>query len=550
MEATKKKKGIGRIVLTVVLCILLLVTIVADALAFGVYADALDKAFPASRGDQEKVGAARENALAVAQEIEEEGAVLLENDGALPLTGEKINLLGYSSLNPIYGGTGSGGSSYTENRVDIVTALTQAGFEVNQAPLDMYSKIETQTGNTFQVDFSIGEPAATEELAGEMGQEFLYKGDCSFESMKEYSDTAVIVLSRKGGEGNDLPTIMTDYTSYAPDQSRHYLELNSAEQSLIDEAKATFGNVIVLINAGNAMELGFLENEGTAAPDTAGDIDAALWIGDIGDVGSIGVANILKGEVNPSGRLADIYPYAVETIPSYYNFDTYEYTNSAECFADFESHPAYLLNYQEGIYIGYRYFETRQSYDYTTREGEQLTGLTYGEVVQYPFGYGLSYTDFTWEIENITSQTALGQDDVIEVEVKVTNTGDTAGKDVVELYYSAPYYSEGSHIQKSEVVLGGYAKTAEIAPGESDTVSITLSVEDMASYDDQGYYSSEGSYVVEAGDYEISLRSDSHTVKDGLSYTFQIPQTIVYADQDTQTENGADALYVGKRSTD
>ena len=550
MEMKKKRRGMKCKILAGLLSVVLGVTVVADVLVFTKYADALDKAFPAPKGEEKKIDVATENALAVAQEIEEEGVVLLENDGALPMVTGKINLLGYSAVNPIYGGTGSGGSSYLENRVDIVTALKEAGYEVNQSVVDMYSGIDVQTGNTFEVDFSINEPAATEELAEKMGQEFKYTGDCSFESMKEFSDTAVIVISRKGGEGNDLPTIMTEHTSYSPDQSKHYLELNSAESSLIEKAKATFGNVIVLINTGNAMELGFLENEVAAGADKAGDIDAALWIGDIGDVGAIGVANILKGDVNPSGRLADIYPYAVETIPSYYNFDTYEYTNSKECFKEFDSHPAYLINYQEGIYVGYRYYETRELYEYTTREGERLSGLTYEDVVQYPFGYGLSYTDFQWEVEDVTADTNLTEDSVIDITVKVTNIGNTKGKDVVELYYSAPYYSETSHIQKSEVVLGAYAKTKEIAPGESDIVQISLNAQDMVSYDDQKYYSKTGSYVLEAGDYEISLRSDSHTIKDGLTFNYNVPETIVFVEEEAKTENAENVQCVGKRTWD
>lgn len=546
----RKKKKKGTFALAIVLGFVLLLTITADALMFGKYSSALDKAFPASKGDPDKVEAASRYALSVAQEMQEEGTVLLENNGVLPMNTSKINLLGVSSVNPIYGGTGSGGSSYTENRVDLVTAFTNAGFTLNPAPLDMYRNVDVQTENTFSVDFSIHEPAATESLAQDMGQTFLYTGDCSFEAMKEFSDTAVIVIARKGGEGNDLPLTMEAYTSYKPDQSRHYLELNSAEEALLAQAKAVFGNVIVLINAGNAMELGFLENTNSSAPGTTGDIDAALWIGDIGDVGSIGVVNILKGDVNPSGRLVDTYPYAVETIPSYYNFDTYTYTNSSSCFTDFDSHPAYLLNYQEGIYVGYRYYETRESFDYTTREGETKTGLSYEDVVQYPFGYGLSYTDFQWEIQDITKSAALDADSVIELLVTVTNTGNTAGKDVVELYYAPPYDADGSHIQKSAVVLGAYAKTKNLLPGESQTLTLTLAAEDMASYDDQRYYSSTGSYVLEAGNYEISLRSDAHTIKDSLSFSFEVPNTIVFADAATRTEAGANASYIGKRSAD
>ena len=386
--------------LTAVTALLLAVGIVADVAMFGVFPSSLDKAFPGQNGDPELQKTSYANGLSVAQKIEEEGAVLLKNDGALPLAGtnRKINLLGYASANPVYGGTGSGGSSYTANRTDFAKAFTDAGFEVNQNLVNLYRPKNNEGGNTFSVDFSIPELPATEELAKDMGVEYQYTGDCSFEAMKDFSDTAVVVFSRKGGEGNDLPTSMAENTSYAPDQSKHYLELNSAEQSLLEQAEATFDNVIVLINSGNAMELGFLNDEG---------VDAALWIGDPGDVGTIGIVNILTGAVNPSGRLPDIYPYAVETTPSYYNFDTFEYTNSKDCFKNFESHPAYLVEYQEGIYVGYRYYETRESYDYTTREGENLTGLSYNDVVQFPFGYGLSYTSFDWELENTIPTTGI-----------------------------------------------------------------------------------------------------------------------------------------------
>ena len=530
--------------LTAVTALLLAVGIVADVAMFGVFPSSLDKAFPGQNGDPELQKTSYANGLSVAQKIEEEGAVLLKNDGALPLAGtnRKINLLGYASANPVYGGTGSGGSSYTANRTDFVKAFTDAGFEVNQNLVNLYSPKNNEGGNTFSVDFSIPELPATEELAKDMGVEYQYTGDCSFEAMKDFSDTAVVVFSRKGGEGNDLPTSMAENTSYAPDQSKHYLELNSAEQSLLEQAEATFDNVIVLINSGNAMELGFLNDEG---------VDAALWIGDPGDVGTIGIVNILTGAVNPSGRLPDIYPYAVETTPSYYNFDTFEYTNSNDCFKNFESHPAYLVEYQEGISVGYRYYETRESYDYTTREGENLTGLSYNDVVQFPFGYGLSYTSFDWELENTIPTTVTAQD-TLEWNVKVTNTGNVAGKDVVELYYSAPYYSAaegGSGLQKAGEVLGGFAKTKELQPGETETVTISMPVEQMASYDAQKYYTSTGSYVLEAGEYQISLRTDSHTVKDNLTMTCKVAENEVF--QDSAFGSGVEnCKYVGKRSSD
>ena len=550
MKKTDGKKPIR--LLTVLTCLVLVVAIVADILMFGVFGTSLDKAFPGIAKEQEAADAAYDNGLKLALKIEEEGAVLLENNGALPLaeSNRKVNLLGYTSAAPVYGGTGSGGSSYTANRTDFVTAFTDAGFEVNPALVKLYSANADNGGNTFGVDFSINELPATEELASTMGQQFKYTGDCSFESLKAYSETAVIIFSRKGGEGNDLPTNMAEFATYAPDQSKHYLELNSAEQSLVEQAKATFNNVIVLINAGNALELGFLENETNKGPDQTGDIDAAIWMGDPGDVGTRAIVNILTGAVNPSGRLPDIYPYAVETTPSFYNFDTYEYTNSNTAFEAFDSHPAYLIEYQEGIYVGYRYYETRQSYDYTTLEGEKKTGLSYDDVVQYPFGYGLSYTSFSWEVTPAKEGT-VKETDTLKFTVKVTNTGSVAGKDVVELYYTAPYYSAfngGSGIQKAGVVLGAFAKTGVIEPGKSETVTLELPVMQMASYDDLRYYTSTGSYVLEAGDYTISIRSDSHTVKGG-SYTYNLAENVVYADQ-SSAANSNNSRYVGKRSTD
>ena len=537
-----RKIGIG------LLAQLACVAVGAAVAMFGVFSDQLDKAFPAPVEQNESTKESYDNGLAVAERIESEGAVLLKNDGALPMGATKVNLLGFGAYNPVYGGTGSGGSSYTANRTDFLTAFADAGIEVNPATAAVYQSDDEEGANTFEVDFSIQEVPATEELAAEMGEEFRYVGDASFEAMREYSDTAVIVISRKGGEGNDLPTSMADYGRTESDRSKHYLELNDAELSLLDQAEATFEKVIVLVNTGNAMELGFIEDGGEGSADATGDVDAALWIGDPGDVGTRAVASILKGDVNPSGRLADIYPYAVETTPSFYNFDTFTYTNSTECFEAFESHPAYLLNYQEGIYVGYRYCETRESYDYTTLEGEQVTGASYDDVVQYPFGYGLSYTTFEWAVSDATPEGAIDQTDTISVTVDVTNTGDVAGKDVVELYYTAPYYADGSGIQKPGAVLGGFAKTPLIEPGETVSVTIELAVEDMASYDDRCYYSENGSYVLEGGDYVISLRRDSHTVVD--ERTYQIDGSIVFNEESASTGVEQTASYVGKRSSD
>ncbi|ETY70410.1 glycoside hydrolase family 3 N-terminal domain-containing protein [Bifidobacterium moukalabense] len=541
MAEKKRSAGLWRRILIVFLAIIAVIAVIADVLAFSVFSLSLDKAFPGKvDASSSAVTEARRNALNVAQTEENEGVVLLKNDGVLPTDIGKVNLLGYGAYNPVYGGSGSGGSSYTANRTDFVTAFEQAGIKVNPDIKSVYANNDSGK-NTFEVDFSIPEAGLSS-----------YTGNASFERMRDYSDTAVVVISRKGGEGNDLPTDMSQYSKTDNDKKRHYLELSEAEEALMNKTKETFKRVIVLINAGNAMELGFLDDaDGTnAKPDSTGDIDAALWIGDPGDVGTKSVVNILKGEINPSGRLADIYPYAVETTPSYYNFGEYRYTNSNDCFKDFDSHPAYLVNYQEGVYIGYRYYETRTSYDYTTREGEKRTGLTYDDVVQFPFGYGLSYTTFDWKVTDVTEQGTIDQHSKISVTIDVTNTGKVAGKDVVELYYGAPYHKDGSHIQKPGAVLGGFAKTEEIQPGETKSVSIDIEASDMASYDSLKYYSSTGSYVMEQGDYTISLRHDSHTAAKNATFTYHVPTAIVFNDAKASTGKDPSAKYVGKRDSD
>lgn len=526
--------------------ILMAAVVLADFLMLDVFASPLDKALICPGIDQDALENAREKGLRTAEEIEAEGIVLLENNGTLPFLEEteKINLLGFRSYYPIYGGTGSGGSSYTDNRISLVEALEAEGMEINPALKECYENVGKTESNTFEVDFSIPEYAAEEELAQALGQEYLFSGDASWEAMKEYSDTAVLTFGRTGGENNDLPLDMEKYTQYGPDQSKHYLELNSAELSMLKKAEETFEHVIILINSSHVMELGFLDDE---------NVDAAVWIGGIGDVGSLSVAGVLSGRIDPSGRTVDTYPYQMESVPSYYNFGEYAYTNSADCFdrEDDEPQTAFLVEYQEGIYVGYRYYETRDLYSYVTREGEAIEDAPYDLVVQYPFGYGLSYTDFDWEIVSATDDRAIDENDRISCQVRVTNTGERAGKEVVQLYYSPPYYpeTEGSGIQKAGVVLGDYAKTGELEPGESEILELDLAVEDMASYDESGYYAENGAYVLEAGDYEISLRTNAHQVMDDFRFKYHLDKTIVYAAE--EGSSGVDGILCqGKRSSD
>ena len=532
-----------RIILRGLGVLLIVVAIVADVLMLGVFASPLDKAMLVLRRDKDEVEwrQAQAYSLSAAEEIEANGIVLLENDGALPLPREtkRVNLLGCRAYNPIFGGTGSGGSAYTENRVSLQQAMGEQGIEVNPAISAVYQKSAKQETNTFEVDFSIREWAAERDLAEALGQPFLFEGEASWESMKAYSDICVLVFGRGGGEDNDLPLSMEAYTDYAPDKTKHYLELNSAELSLLKRARETFGTVIVLVNASNAMELGFLEEQR---------VNAALWVGSLGDVGSRAIAAVLCGEVNPSGRTVDTYPYQVEVIPSYANFDVYAYPNSAGCFDRDAGLPqtAFLVEYREGIYVGYRYFETRQSYDYVTREGEAVRGAAYEDVVQYPFGYGLSYADFIWEMVEPPEIARMDDLETYNFTVRVTNTGTVAGRDVVELYYTAPYDSTGSKLQKAGAVLGDFAKTQLLQPGEAQVLTLMLNRESMASYDESGYYASGGAYALERGEYGFSLRSDAHTVKDGLVFTGRLEKTLVYADAGEH----ADVLYAGKRPSD
>ena len=257
-------------------------------------------------------------------------------------------------------------------------------------------------------------------------------------SFNSFSDAAVLMFGRGGGEGGDLAQDMSGFDdNYVKGQ--HQLELNQDEKDMLEIAKSNFDKVVVLINSSAAMELGVLENDP--------DIDAVLWIGSPGQTGFLAVAEILNGTVNPSGRTADIYAADFTKDPTFVNFGNFQYSNISR---NNSTGNGYLVQYEEGIYIGYRYYETAAAEGF----------IDYDKAVVYPFGYGLSYTDFDWEI---TGQELENADGEISIDVKVTNTGDYAGKDVVQLYYSAPYYEGG--IEKSETVLGDFIKTGLIEPG-------------------------------------------------------------------------------------
>lgn len=460
----------------------------------------------------------------IIEEVTNEGVVLTKNtDGFLPIAPQRINVFGWASTNPIYGGTGSG-TVDTTTAVGILQGLENSGFETNNELSEMYVNYRADRP---AISINDGQDWTLPEVpAADYSSEII-------ENAKAFSDTAVIVISRTGGEGADLPFDMGPvmdgstmdlgtkymrgtytnnsdaYQDYEAGQS--YLELSRSERDLVELVCGEFDDVIVIYNGANTLELGWTEDYEQ--------IKGVLLCAGAGSTGFNSLGNILSGKINPSGKTADTWLKDLDRAPYINNIGHFAYTNlddvAAAAKAAWERADGIVsfVNYVEGIYVGYRFFET------AAEEGL----IDYDETVMYPFGYGLSYTTFSQEMGDL--QVA---DDSIRVDVTVTNTGDTAGKDVVELYYNPPYTDGG--IEKASVNLVAFDKTDLLEPGQSQTLTLTFHVEDMASYDTYGT----GHYVVEQGDYAISLRTDSHTVVD--TKTYQVAADIVY--DENRTHNG------------
>jgi len=510
MKAKKPLKGFIR--KEAWLAFALVVVIVVNTILLGPVYSMVNMAMGGGTISDEAI----EEAKALATEIAEEGIVLLKNDdAALPLAeGTKVNVFGWSSTNPIYGGTGSGALSDAYPTVDFLTGLTDAGIEYNQDLVDFYTgwRTERPTVGMMGQDWTIPEPTVSEY--GSL-----------ITDAKDFSDTAIFFIARSGGEGADLPQSYDGEDTFSTegmfgasgvrysdqkddlDASKSYLELSNREQALLDEVTANFDKVIVVVNSANAMELGFV-NDYTQ-------IKSVLYCPGTGQTGFDGLGEILAGQINPSGKTADTFVSDLFATPTANNFGDFDYTNMDEygfenMFAEGGMAYPTFVNYVEGIYVGYKYYETA----YAEAQAGNME-FDYDSTVLYPFGYGLSYTTFSQEMGPITNDGTT-----VSFDVTVTNTGDVAGKDVVEVYYNPPYTNGG--IEKAAANLIQFAKTSTLEPGASETINISFALEDMASYDTYG----EGCYVLEAGDYEISINSDSHNKI--ATDTVTVGSTIVY----------------------
>ncbi len=433
---------------------------------------------------------ARDHSVAVAERVQSEGMVLLRNEhSTLPLANKKVSVFGTTAAKPVYGGGGAGGIS-SGSATDLYTAFDKEGIQYNKSLYNLYNNYAYHQKATTE-DFKRPGKSLLDTLLPSIGgflagvtPEMPAK-DLSSDVVKQaaaYSDTAIYAIGRAGTETQDLTPAK--------------LRLSSDERATLQQIDDHFKHVVLIVNSTNAMELGFVES--------MKHVDAVLWVGATGEVGTYSVAKALTGEVNPSGRLTDTYAYNVESNPAVTNTGDFQYVKK-----DGTKSGRYFVKYKEGIYTGYRYYET------FVPENE------YRQVVQYPFGYGMSYTTFKWDVVNTKTNS-----DTIQATVRVTNTGKVAGKDVVELYYRAPYTAGG--VEKSAINLGGYAKTKELKAGESQDVTVTFTTDSMASYDS----TTAKSWVLDAGTYTLSVARNVHDIVDTFSY-HQSDKKVIATDSKT-----------------
>ena len=460
--------------------------------------------------DEETLDIASESGQAMARRIMTEGAIMLKNDGALPLdysTDKQVNVFGWRSVDWIYGSEGfnaSGGvapenDNFDEN-VDIYKALNKYGIRYNTELYDMYYryvKPDHQSADLRGVHIStlisLREPKIDDKE---------YYSDDLLSRAQEYSDTAIVVIGRMSGEGMNADTTKQDKEGpgVVSDGTRHYLEISTEEEALLTYCGANFENVIVIMNVSNPFEMGFLE--------TIPGIDACLYVGFTGTRAAQALPGLLYGDTSPSGRTVDTFAYDLWTNPANVFKGGLSYTDYGRSYAD----------YVENVYVGYKWYETADA-EGIWNDVSNVHGTGYEGVVQFPFGHGMSYNEYSWEVGEITAGDgpiaeggAFTDKTKFTIPVTVTNNGDYPGRDVVEVYVTPPY-TDGE-IEKASVTLAGYGKTNELQPGASETIEITVDPYDFASYDcyDKNKNNFKG-WELDEGTYTFSLRTDAHTVK-------------------------------------
>lgn len=551
----KSKFGVKQIVLCIV-SVVIIAVLIAGNIVLNANSITLHKVFNSLTGntgyDPVPGGEAYEMGDAMVSQLVEDSVVLLRNeDNTLPLDAakekeKKVNLFGWNATTKGYllSGTGSGGSPVLDvNRVDLAQAFTEAGYEYNT---DLYEKYATGSGAGSNTINNIGQASATSMQSIYNPGESFYTEELMTQA-RAYSDVAIIVLSRNTGEncgtGETLNINPNSGTKYL---NGTWLELTANEKLMLEKVTDTFkdGKVIVLLNTTNTMELGFLEDYG---------VDAALYIGATGQSGARAIPHLLYGQkevetdgtkstvqVSPSGRTADTYAY---------NYNLVDGKSYSASWASALSNGSSLY-YQEGIYIGYKWYETADAEGFFNGVKTEY-GDGYEGIVQYPFGYGLSYTDFKWTVEEWPTETSLTEKGEYTVKVRVQNVGTRPGKDVVELYFTPPYTNGG--IEKAEMNLLAFGKTVTLAPQETQLLTLKFTAYDMASYDD---YDKNGNgfsgYELDQGDYMLKLMSDAHhaakcydSLDKEIANNFKMTCTGVEFEKDPVTETTVTNLFTG-----
>ena len=462
----------------------------------------------------------------LAKEVQSEAITMLKNDDSnLPLSNKKVNVFGWGSTNPVYGGTGSGSMSDQYDTVSLLDGMKEAGLETNADLSKLYTdyRADRPVVAMWSQDWTLPEVPADQY------------SDSLISDAKSFSDEAVVVITRVGGEGADLPTNMKAETITYKNNSKdyddfqdgeHFLQLSKTERDMIDLVTKNFDKVTLVYNGANAFQFDFLSNYPQ--------IKSVLWCPPAGQTGFSALGDVLAGETNPSGKTSDTFVKDLTKTPVFNNTDgaaaassssvgadgAFVYDNVDDLAAKYTGFTGQentvlpsFVNYVEGIYVGYKFYETAAD--------EGL--INYDDTVIYPFGYGLSYTSFEQKMGDVSYK-----DGKVTFDVTVTNTGDTAGKDVVEVYYNPPYTDGG--IEKASKNLVAFEKTEKLEPGASETVKIEFDDDDMASYDNKGAKA----WVLEKGDYTISIQSDSHHVID--SEKINVADTITY-DSESNTHN-------------